>query len=229
MNLPLAILHIAGGSAALASGATALACPKGGRLHARAGTVFVASMMLMTTSSIVLALLKPDRVSAGTGFFTLYLVATSWMTARGDGTAGRLERLGFLWACCCTALYAALGVLGSAAPRGHLDGIPAVIAFVFAGIAGLAAAFDLSFLIRGRLSGKQRITRHLWRMCTALLIAAPSFFLGQQKVMPLAIRGSPLLYLPLLAILGSMVFWIFKTRFPSLFRRRSGVRVASAA
>jgi hypothetical protein len=39
-------------------------------------------------------------------------------------------------------------------------------------------------LASGRISDRQRITRHLWRMCFGLFIATGSFFLGQQAVFP---------------------------------------------
>jgi hypothetical protein len=108
--------------------------------------------------------------------------------------------------------------------------------FPFAGLMILAAALDLNFILRRRISARQRIARHLWRMCAALLIAAFSFFLGQQKVMPEAIQGSPLLFLPPLATLGAMIFWILRVRFAKAWRRaapgrevRAGERLAAAA
>jgi hypothetical protein len=95
--------------------------------------------------------------------------------------------------------------------------LPAPVHFPFAALAALAAALDLNFILRGEISGVQRIGRHLWRMSAAFLIAAFSFFLGQQRSMPLFIQGSPLLYLPPLAVLASMTFWIFRARFSSAF------------
>ena len=73
---------------------------------------------------------------------------------------------------------------------------------------------DWRFIVRGRLSPTQRISRHLWRMCFALFIATGSFFLGQQKVMPLAVRGSPLLIVLALAPFAVMLFWLVRVRFP---------------
>jgi len=48
-------------------------------------------------------------------------------------------------------------------------------------------------LLHGGVSGAKRIVRHLWRMSFAFWIAAFSFLLGQQKVMPAYIRGLKLL------------------------------------
>jgi hypothetical protein len=83
---------------------------------------------------------------------------------------------------------------------------------VFGGIAALGAIMDVRMLRQGGLRGTPRLTRHLWRMGTALLIATLSFFLGQQKVFPVALRGSPILFLPVIAVLGSLVYWFSRVR-----------------
>jgi hypothetical protein len=49
-------------------------------------------------------------------------------------------------------------------------------------------------------------------MGAALWIATASFFLGQQKVFPAAWQGSPVLYLPVVAILVSVVYWFIRVR-----------------
>lgn len=58
----------------------------------------------------------------------------------------------------------------------------------------------------------QRIARHLWRMCLAMLIATTSFFLGQQKVFPDSLRGSSVLFVPVLVVLAVMIFWMIRVR-----------------
>ncbi len=72
---------------------------------------------------------------------------------------------------------------------------------------------------RGGISGNPRIARHLWRMCAALFIATGSFFLGQQKVMPEWMQGSPLLFVPALAPLVLMIFWLIRIRFTGRYAR----------
>ena len=76
-------------------------------------------------------------------------------------------------------------------------------------------------ILRGGVSGGQRIARHLWRTCFALFFAASSFFLGQQKVMPVFMHGSPILFLPEIAILGLMIFWLFRVRLANRFTRNA--------
>jgi len=215
---PLIPIHVAAGSAALIAGAVALAARKGGKLHGRAGTGFFAAMLVMAGTGSIIAFARPERGTAVIGILTCYLVATSWVSARHkDGRPGRFEAAGFVVALSCAAAMLTIGLLGLRQPDGRFDSLPAAIHFPFAAVAALAAALDLNFILRGQISGVQRIGRHLWRMSTAFLIAAFSFFLGQQDKMPEFIQGSPLLFIPPLAVLAAMIFWIFRVRFSSAF------------
>jgi hypothetical protein len=215
---PLLPIHIAAGGIALIAGGAALVARKGGRPHGRIGTWFFAAMLVMAGTGSIIALAKPERGTAVIAILTCYLVATSWMAARNrDGRAGGFEIGGFAVALACAAAMLTFGLLGLREPNGRLDSLPAAIHFPFAALAALAAALDLNFILRRELSGVQRIGRHLWRMSAALLIAAFSFFLGQQRSMPLFIQGSPLLFLPPLAVLATMIFWIFRARFSKAF------------
>ena len=91
MNVLMGI-HIAGGLLALPAGTLAVAARKGGRLHARAGTVFFGSMLVL---GITASMLEPFRDPPGSpigGIIVCYFVATSWVAARRrDGTTGRFE------------------------------------------------------------------------------------------------------------------------------------------
>ena len=70
----------------------------------------------------------------------------------------------------------------------------------------VAAWGDFKTLRAGGVMGPRRINRHLWRMCAGMLIAVMSFFLGQQDEMPQQIRGSLLLWLPILTVIGVWVW-----------------------
>lgn len=98
---------------------------------------------------------------------------------------------------------------------------------MIAAIAGFAAALDLHVILRGGVSGAERIARHLWRMCTALLFGAASFFIGQPQVFPPPLRGSPILFLPVLAIMAAMIFWLLRVRFPGRIQARSSGPLAT--
>jgi uncharacterized membrane protein len=215
---PLIPFHIAAGGVALIAGAIALVARKGGRSHGRIGGWFFFAMLAMAGTGSIIAFAKPERGTAMIGILTCYLVATSWMAARRrDGRAGWSEIAGLAVAMACAAALLTIGLLGLREPDGRLDILPAPVHFPFAALALLAAALDLNFILRGEISGVQRTGRHLWRMCAAFLIAAMSFFMGQQRSMPILIQGSPLLYLPPLGVLASMVFWIFRARFSRTF------------
>ena len=211
-------VHVAAGAAALTSGGVALAARKGAALHLKAGTVFFATMVVMTLTGSAVALTLPERGTAVIGLFTCYLVATSWVTVRRrDGGSGAFEIAGLFVALGCAAAMGWMGWAASASPTGRFDSLPASAHYPFAVVAALAAALDLNWILRRRSTGAQRIARHLWRMCAALLIAALSFFLGQQDEFPEAIRG-PVWFLPPLAVFAAMLYWIVRIRFGKALR-----------
>ena len=221
--------HVAAGSAALASGAVALVARKGGPLHLKAGTIFFATMLVMAGSGALIALTLPERGTAVIGLFTCYLVATSWMTARRrDGGTGAFEVAAFVVALGCAAAMATFAWMAATSPSGRVDSLPAAAHYPFALLAMLAAALDLHYMLLRRAGGSQRIARHLWRMCAALLIAALSFFLGQQDEFPEAWQGSFLWYLPGLATFATMVYWILRIRFARAWRARRAAPLAAA-
>jgi len=55
----------------------------------------------------------------------------------------------------------------------------------------------------------------LWRMCFALFFATGSFFIGQQKVMPAFMHGSPILVAFGIAPLVLMFFWLWRIHRPA--------------
>jgi uncharacterized membrane protein len=224
---PLMPLHIAAGTLALVAGFAALAIRKGSPIHARAGTIFFASMLVMTLSGAVIAAVRAEPGTGVIGLFTAYLVATGWAAAhRRDGQARGLERAGLAAALACVALFATLAILSTLSPTGKIDSLPAPIHYIYGALAALAAWYDLAFIRRGRLTGAQRLARHVWRISTALLIAALSFFLGQQDEFPKWMQGSPVFFLPPLSVLAVMLFWLVRLRFGKRFGRKS--RVAAA-
>ncbi|HEX8062185.1 MAG TPA: hypothetical protein VF535_03125 [Allosphingosinicella sp.] len=213
MNVLLWI-HIAGGIVALASGAVAASAPKGGPVHGMAGTWFAASMLVLGATA---SILQPFRTPPGSpvgGIIVCYFVATAWSAARRrDGKPGRFEKGACALALAGAALVAWGGSRGATTPAG------AGPVFAFAGLCLVAGLGDLNFILRGRLSAAQRLSRHLWRMCVAFFIATGSFFLGQQDAMPAAVRGSPLLFVPALAPFAVMLFWLVRVRLPKAVAR----------
>ena len=103
MNL-LMMIHVTGGTLALAAGAVAVTARKGGPLHARAGTWFLGAMLALGVTAAFLELLRTPPGSPIGGIMVCYFVLTSWLAARRrDGVTGRIE---------LAASAAALGMAG---------------------------------------------------------------------------------------------------------------------
>ncbi len=214
------VFHIGGGSVGILSGTAAVTVAKGERLHRRFGTVFVLAMLVMASFAVGLAVfltqigVTQQKSNLAAGIFAAYLVATAWMTVkRPAGQIGTFERIAFAVILATAGLFGTWGVMASLSPKGAFDGYLAVFYYVFAGIAALLAALDFKVILNGGISGTARIARHLWRMCLAFFFAAGSFFIGQQKVMPAFLHGSPVLIALGVAPLAVMAFWLVRVRF----------------
>jgi len=206
------LFHITGATIGLLSGFLALLFRKGSGRHGAAGTVFVASMLGMCIGAIDLAIVKYQPTNLLMAVFTSYLVLTGWMIARRrDGKAQLID----WWAAIVPFGYAATfmnwGVHALLTPTKTLHHYPAAIYFFFAPIGFAFAASDLRMIGRGGVFGAQRIARHLLRMGTALLIASFSFYPGQAKVFPKALRATNLLYVPDVLVAGALIFWMVRT------------------
>ena len=223
MNIVMAI-HIAAGMNALLAGTVAAAARKGGHLHARAGTFFFASMLVLgITAAILEPFRSPEPGSPVGGIIVCYFVVTAWVAARrSDGITGRFE----IGACAAALTMAALIVWGAITGASTPAGSGPV--FVFAGICLVAGLLDLNAALRRKLTPAQRVARHLWRMCFAFFVATGSFFLGQQDLMPAAVRGSPILFALAFAPFVLMVFWLVRVRFGKRFRGPVASRRAAA-
>jgi uncharacterized membrane protein len=222
-------LHITAGTGGIFFGAAALLARKGSQLHRRAGTWFFGSMLTMSVIGTFVSpfLSPPNWSNVIGGAFTFYLVVTSWMTIRRkEGSIGRFETGALVGALGIAILCVTLGLLAMNSPTGTLDGTPLPAYFIFSIGAALAASGDLRMILRRGITGAQRIARHLWRTCVALFIAAGSFFLGQQQVFPASMRGSPWFFVPEIAILGLLIYWLIRVRFTNWIRRGAGDRHA---
>jgi hypothetical protein len=153
------------------------------------------------------------------GILTFYLVATAWWAARRRHSETRIFDCAELIV--AFSVGAALVISGLEAAYGNTGlkhDFPVAPYFVFGSVALLSAAGDVRMLRHG-VSGTKRIVRHLWRMSITFFIAAASFFLGQQKVMPAYMRGSKLLFVPPLLILILLIYWLCRVWFAKTFRR----------
>jgi len=221
--MPWVILHIACGVIGIITGYAAVLAAKGEKLHRRIGTVFVAAMLVMSSVAVFLASsligqLTGQVANVAAGTLAFYLVLSAYLTVkRKEGTIGMFERVSFLIPLGVGALFLNWGFEAERSKHGF-DGYAPVFFFVFSGISFLLSALDLRVLLKGGLTGAARIARHLWRMCFAFFVAAGSFFLGQQKVMPVWMHGSKILLVLGIAPLGFMLFWLIRVRIGNRFK-----------
>lgn len=209
------LFHVVAGGLGLVSGYVALYASKGAPLHRRSGLVFTAVMLAMTVSGAFLALAESaaPAINVPAALVTAYLVVTGLTAVRPApaALAPWLARGALLVALAVGLVALGFGVEAIVLGRGR-DGMPAFPFFLFGIVGLLGATGDLRLLRSGELRGAARLTRHLWRMTFALLIAAMSFFLGQADEFPAAIRRPPLLALPVLAVLATLLYWLWRVR-----------------
>jgi hypothetical protein len=74
-------------------------------------------------------------------------------------------------------------------------------------------------IARGGFAGAARTTRHLTRMCLAMLIATSSFALGQAKLFPPAARESGVLKVPVLLVVAGLLYSLVRIQLPPRLRR----------
>jgi len=223
MMVGITWIHVAGGMAALASGAVAISVRKGGSVHASAGIAFCAAMFVLGITASILGPFKSPPDSPVGGMMVCYFVATAWMTARRrDGRPGSFEKIAGAFMLLLAAAIIADGFRRAVAPPGQFAVPPSPGVVITLGVLCLLAGIgDWRFIVRGRLSPTQRITRHLWRMCFALFVASGSFFLGQAKVFPKPIRILPLLAIPAFLPLLILVYWMGRVLLTRWYRRSS--------
>jgi hypothetical protein len=206
-------VHVIAGLVGIVAGFVALAALKGGRRHRRSGMVFVYAMLTMSATGAAIALLRSNGWgTAMGGFLAFYLVTTGLLTSRRRVPGFRWTDLAaLLMAVTLGVTYYTFGFQAVSSPSGKAYGYPSPLYFVFGTVTWLAAFGDARVLVRG-IHGSRRLARHAWRMCFAMFIATASFFLGQAKVIPKPLRIMPLRWIPVLVVLGMMLYWLVRLR-----------------
>ncbi len=214
-------LHIGGGAIGLVSGTVAVIVRKGGRVHRKAGTVFVISMGVMAVFGCYLGFVMPDqRVNVFISIFALYLVSTSWLAIKRTGGGGGLpEKIALLVGLCLCAPFAilsfqlALGLTPLFKSAVPFKGPVLIAIYGFTSVLAIAAAGDAKVVLAGGISGASRISRHLWRMCLGLTLAAGSGFTnGFARLLPGPYHVPLGFFLPQFIPLGLLVFWMIRVR-----------------
>ena len=219
-SLPLLAFHICAGLVGLLSGALAVSLRKGTHRHALAGTVFVISMLCMSSSGVLLAFVKSQQGNVPGGALTFYLVATAWMTARRRKGVGIFDWGALLGVLAILAVTATWGLQAANSPTGEKYGYPIGPYFFLFFVALLAAGGDIRMLARGGISGAGRLARHLWRMCFALFIASSSVFLARQHLFPVIMRRTGALLLLTALPLLLMIFWLVRVRMAGTLQKQ---------
>ena len=230
---PTLIVHICAGSLGLLSGTAAIIFKKGSRRHVLAGRVFVISMLTMAVFAVYLAVVRHDPNNIGGGIITFYLIGTAWLTARRrDGETSRFDWVVLLIPLALGILTWMNGISVVRSGASSQDGVPVGMSFFMGSVMLLAAAGDVRMLVHGGVFGAKRISRHLWRMCFGLFIAAGSFFLGPsnrplrllstvglgQHLSPVLFSTSLYLILTILPLI-LLIFWLVRVRFTNAYRK----------
>jgi len=217
---PLLLFHICAGTTGVLSGFLAVFLRKGSRGHRAAGQVFFIAMLCLGASGSFLGFMKSQPTNFLAGVLTCYLVATSWMTARRNDEGTSIFDFGALMVALAVGTgYMSYGLAAAHSPTGLRDGVPAAMLFVMGSVILLAAFGDIRMLVRGGVSGAQRLARHLWRMCFALFIAAASVFLARPRLFPAILRNTGTLYLLSFLPLILMIFWLIRVRVTKAYKK----------
>ncbi len=218
MLLPI---HIVAGAFAIVLGAVALLASKGAVLHRRSGLLFVYAMVTMGVSGSILAarhsFTNPNVLG---GFVSAYFVITALTTVRSrTAWTRRLNVAALVLAIALVVFEISLGIraMGQSREQNLLEGVPffGMPLLMMALITALAAAGDVRMMRSGALRAGSRLSRHLWRMCFALFIAAGSFFSIPErvaKILPYPFTTPGMRALPIVLIFVAMFYWLWRVR-----------------
>jgi hypothetical protein len=222
--LMLLPVHIAAAAVALLAGLVALFVAKGGQLHRKSGMLFVYAILMMCGAALVLATVKGQAGNVIASLTTSYLAITALITVRPPAAVSRRWHVGLMMMAVVLGLVTSgLAIVAFTSPRGRLFGLPWVPFFLF-GVLCLSGAFgDFKTMRAGVLRGGPRLSRHVWRMSMALFITAASFFSIRARVA--AIFPAPLTtpaarVIPVLLVLATMFYWLWRVRFRRSFAER---------
>jgi hypothetical protein len=219
-------IHIVAAGVGLVSGAIALSVAKGGRVHRTSGKVFAYAIFAMCGTAVISAVVKGQTVNVMAGSMTAYLAFTGVSTVRPPSSAPRRLEIALMLGALALGLATFVGGwVAIASPTRRLFGLPSFPFFLF-GVLGMSGAFgDYKTMRAGAagLRGAPRLSRHLWRMCMALFITAASFFSIRARVaaiLPAPFTTPIMRALPVLLVLVTMVYWLWRVRFRRSFAER---------
>jgi hypothetical protein len=178
VRAPLLIGHIVAGSVALLAGLLAMLSRKGGRLHRRAGQLYVASMAVASVTALALVFFFSASAFLGpVAVLAFYSTFSGWRVLRRPaGTPpDRLDRAA-----------AALTVLAGAALIGQALRQGANVVMLVLG--GIAVALGTGGLRAGPVDHHGRRQRHLRSMLAAYIGTVTAFSAVNLHVLPVMVR-----------------------------------------
>jgi len=222
--LLLIIIHTVAGSIAILSGFAALSLTKSSKSHRTVGNIFVLMIIFLGLTGVYIAYSRSIMISFVNGIFLCYFVSTAWMSVkRKAGTIGKFEWCAFFVALTIVGMLINFGLEASQNPNGKLDGFGSQVFYFFATVAAVAALLDLKMIINQGVTAHHRIIRHLWRMCFPMFMATAAFFLGQAKLLPEPVRKIEYLATPVVIVLLSMVYWIFRVLYSQNYKNSDAI------
>lgn len=214
MLLALLVLHIAAGTLGIMAGFAAILLKKGQQLHKRIGWTFLLSMLVLGASGIIIAIAKNIPLSMLNGGLVCYLVLSSFITIRAKTSFKSIINrplLGF--GLLLVAGYSYYFYLAVRSSPEQIGGFGSGAFAVFGLITFYALCEDLYFMLCNKMSRKVVLIRHLWRMLFPLFMATAAVFLGQAKLFPAILAQSGALFIPVVLVLLSLLYWIVKVSF----------------
>ena len=231
MRITMMTLHIAAGAVGLLTGFVALYASKGAARHRASGTLFVYAMVTMAMLGVAIATLfgPAAAINVPAGLLTTYLVITGLTTVAARRPPSRWIDIGLL----LVALAVSVSMLSLAVEslgRGKSGAFVAPM-FIFATIGLLGGAGDVRVLRSGPRTGGSRLGRHLWRMTTALMIASLSFSVRLPRILPAPLRTPVVYALPTLAVLVTMLYWLWRvqSKKPHRLKPQAGLKPQAAS
>lgn len=215
----LVLIHIVAGTIGLLSGVAAVSFRKGSKRHKYAGLVFLISMLLLFLSGSWVAFIRSISLSLANGILASYLVATGWMAMKQPAqTITKFDRISLFIAVFTCGMLVLFAIEAANSESGKLDGFSAPAFIFFALIAALSSIGDIRMIIRGGVSGKDRVLRHLWRMFFPFFMATAAVFLGQAKIFPGFMQNIFVLVSPVVLVVITMIYWALKVQFSTQYK-----------
>lgn len=163
--------HIASGGLALISGITPMLLEKGGKIHKRAGTVFVYAMFTASFSAFVLSIMTNNSFLLAVAVFSFYMNYTGYRALRNRA----FKYVWYDWL--ASVVSASLGI--------YMISTRNTVLLVFGGILALMVIQDLYKQFKGdeaiREARRQRVILHIGRMVGTYIAAFTAFVVVNVK------------------------------------------------